>query len=386
MMKIAFCIPDMIIGGVESVLLRTLNELLDSVKEKSECAGTEICVITHAQITEPLYKQWFKQHPNVKLYTCYPLQNYFESMIDYTNFIFVRQVRKLVFSLYKKYRRLVFKNKFSDIDVFIDYKNCSFLKELRNYKTRKITWIHGNIDYLRDNNINNRLSMYDDIVGLTDDFVSDFKNIFPDLAGRVIRIYNPIDVNCIRNLSKDGEHISGKYFCHVSRLEGAQKDVSTLIAAFNDFYVNNGFPDVKLLIVGDGSQIKELKRMASLLPSSKNIIFTGLVRNPFGYMENALANILSSRSEGLPTVLVESMALGNLCVASNCKYGPREILQDGKSGILFEVGNVKQLSGIMADIYNGKIDVKSVTQSATISLERFSPKVINKQIMDLLWK
>lgn len=385
-MKIAFCIPDMIIGGVEAVLLRTLNELLDTVKENPKYAGAEICVITHAQITEPLYSQWFKQHPEVKLYTFYPLQNYFESMIAYTDFVFVRQVRKLIFSLYKKCRRLSFRNKFSDIDVFIDYKNCSFFKELRDYKTRKITWIHGSIGYLQDNNIDNRLPMYDNIVGLTDDFVSDFKKIFPDLADRVVRIYNPIDINFIRNLSKDAPRTSGKYFCHVSRLESLQKDVRTLIAAFNEFYLDNGLPDIKLLIVGDGPQIKELKKMVSLLPSSNNIVFTGLARNPFGYMENALANILSSKSEGLPTVLVESMALGVLCIASNCKYGPHEILQDGKSGVLFEVGNVKQLAQIMSDVYNGKIDVSSITQSATESLERFSPKVINKQIMDLLWK
>lgn len=376
----------MIIGGVESVLLRTLNELLDSIKENPKYAGTEICIITHAKITEPLYKQWLKQHPNVKVYTFYPLQNYFESMIPYTNFVVARQIRKLIFSLYKKYRRLVFKNKFSDIDVFIDYKNCSFFKELRNYKTRKITWIHGSVDYLQDNNISNRLPMYDTIVGLTDDFVSEFINTFPDLSDRVTRIYNPIDINCIRNLSKDGEHISGKYFCHVSRLEDIQKDIPTLISAFNDFYLNNGLPDVKLLVVGDGPQVKELKRMASLLPSKNNIIFTGLVRNPFGYMENALANILSSRSEGLPTVLVEAMALSTLCVSSNCKYGPREILQGGRSGLLFDVGDAKQLAQIMADVFNGKVDVKSRTQSATESLERFSSKAITKQIMDLLWK
>lgn len=385
-MKIAFCVPDMVIGGVEAVLTRTLDSLYKTVKSVPEYEDTELFVITHAKITEPLYKLWFKEHPEINLYTYYPLQNFFEGLKPYTSFFLARQLRKVIFSLYKKFKRIVLRGKFSDIDVFVDYKNCSFFKELANYDKRKITWIHGSVDYLLENNMVNRLPLYDTIVGLTDDFVNDVKKAFPTLSDRVIRIYNPIDAHKIASMAKEGEPYVGKYFCHVSRLENTQKDIKTLLYAFDDFYKSNGAPDVKLVIVGDGPCAGELKNLSASLQSANNVVFTGVQRNPFGYMAGAMANILSSRCEGLPTVLIESMVLNRLCVSSDCKNGPREILLDGQAGILFDTGNVTQLSNILTEVYKGKIDYIPMVKKATQSLQRFSPDAINSQIMDLLWK
>ena len=81
-------------------------------------------------------------------------------------------------------------------------------------------------------------------------------------------------------------------------------------------------------------------------------------KNPFVYMKNALVNVLSSYGEGLPTVLIESAAVDTLNIASDCKYGPREILLNGDGGLLFEPGNVEQLAKCFDDVYNKKIDIK----------------------------
>ncbi len=385
-MKVAFCIPYMIIGGVESVFIRTLDEMLNSIAADAKYKDIEICVITHAKLKEPLYVKWFQRHSNIKICVCYPLQHCFEGIIKYTNFFPLRQIRKILFSVYKKIRQIRIKHLFSDVDVFVDYKNCSFFKELRFFKKRKITWVHGSVQYLIDMNINKHMQEYDKIVGLTDEFIADFKKAFPKLSDKVIRLYNPINKENIIEMAKVGPRIIGKYFCHVSRLEKVQKDLDTLIFAFDDFYLQNNKPDVKLVIIGTGPQEKRLKKLAASLSCGKNIIFTGALDNPFGYMEGAMANILSSKLEGLPTVLLESMTLGTLCVSSDCQYGPREILMDGKAGILFNVGDVKQLSCIMADIYYGNINTSGIKDVATKSLVRFSPKVINEKVMDLLWR
>lgn len=384
-MNVAFCIPDMIIGGVESVFIRTLEEMLKKVSESGK-GDLKICVITHAKIKEPLYVDWFRKHPEIELRVCYPLQNFFEGMIKYTNFFPVRQLRKISFSLYKKIKQINIRKNFEDIDVCIDYKNASFFKELAFFKGRKITWIHGSVKYLTACGIDKHLCGYDKIIGLTDAFVKDFKVAFPALKDRVLRIYNPIDRATIRKMTKRGDRLSGKFFCQVSRLENFQKDLDTLILAFNDFYLQNEKPNVRLVIVGGGPREKKLKKMVAALPCSGNVVFTGAIKNPLGYMESAMGLILSSKIEGLPTVLLESMAVGTLCVASDCQYGPREILMDGKAGILFEVGNVKQLSGIMSDLYNNKINTKKFIENATLSLDRFEPSLINEQIWNLIWK
>ena len=383
-MKVAFCIPNMIVGGVESVFIRTLDGILERIANDKKYKNIEICVITHAKITEPLYKNWFNKHPKIKIIVLYPLENYFEGLIKITEFFPLRQIRKISFSLYKKFKRLGIKRKIQDVDVFIDYKNCSFWKELRSINKRKIAWIHGNVAYLSNIGVDKYIDDYDKIIGLTDDFVTDFNEKFPNLKDKVVHIYNPLDKNAILQMSKTGPYIDGKYFCHVSRLDDVQKDLRTLLLAFENFYLNNEKPDIKLVIIGSGPKEKEIKKIANSLSCRKNIVFTGKLENPFGYMKHAMANVLSSKIEGLPTVLVESMALGVLCVASNCKYGPREILLNGSAGLLFDVGNVKQLSKIFTDIYKNKVDKDNMIDCATESLYRFESKVINKQIMDLL--
>ncbi len=382
-MKIAFCIPDMIIGGVETVFIRTLDGMLKSITSCPAYKDIDVCIITHARIKEPLYKDWLQKH-GVEVFVCYPMQNWFEGIAKYTNFFPLKQLRKLTFSLYKKLKRRNLKNKFSDIDLFIDYKNCSFFKELKCIDKQKIAWVHGTVGYLHDIGVDKHLDFYDKIVGLTDDFVTDFKNLFPYLSDRVTRIYNPIEKEEVVDLAIKGNSMPGEYFCHVSRLENVQKDLRTLILAFEQFYLHNSCPDVKLVIIGGGPKEREVRKFVSTLKCAENVVFTGVLKNPFGYMKNALANILSSKIEGLPTVLLESMAVETLCVSADCKYGPREILLNGEAGILFDVGDINQLSNIMTDIYQKRIDTDKFVKRATESLSRFSAQKVNEQIMDLL--
>lgn len=382
-MKIAFCIPDMIIGGVETVFIRTLDGMLKSITSCPAYKDIDVCIITHARITEPLYKDWLQKH-GVEVFVCYPMQNWFEGIAKYTNFFPLKQLRKLTFSLYKKLKRRNLKNKFSDIDLFIDYKNCSFFKELKCIDKQKIAWVHGTVGYLHDIGVDKHLDFYDKIVGLTDDFVTDFKNLFPYLSDRVTRIYNPIEKEEVVDLAIKGNSMPGEYFCHVSRLENVQKDLRTLILAFEQFYLHNSCPDVKLVIIGGGPKEREVRKFVSTLKCAENVVFTGVLKNPFGYMKNALANILSSKIEGLPTVLLESMAVETLCVSADCQYGPREILLNGEAGILFDVGDINQLSNIMTDIYQKRIDTDKFVKRATESLSRFSAQKVNEQIMDLL--
>lgn len=384
-MNVVFGMPNMVIGGVESVFIRTLDGMLKSISDDPVYKDTKISVITHAKITEPVYANWFKKHKEIKVYVCYPLQNWFERVKEYTEFFPLRQLRKLIFGLYKKLSLLKVKRYFRGIDVFIDYKNCSFFKELRFCDAKKITWVHGSVKYLVDSGICNRLALYDKIVGLTDDFVIEFKKTFPSLERKVLRIYNPIDKELIENAAKGAPKPYGKYFCSVSRLENHQKDLDTLIVAFNKFYLRNKKPDVKLMIVGGGPQEKKLKKLADSLGCDKAVVFAGVQNNPFGYMKNAMCVILSSKLEGLPTVLIEAMALNTLCVSSDCQYGPKEILLDGEAGILFRTGNAEQLAAIMTDVYSKRTDTTAMIEKASKSLTRFSPKLITKQIMDLIW-
>ena len=376
---VAFCVPNMIIGGVENILINTLKSL-------SEYPCLKFCIVTHAKIQEPTYVQWLKEHPEIPVYVYYPLCNWFESISKYTRLFPLKQLRKIVFSIYKKYRRIImsYKQELRTIDIFVDYKNLEFARELRTYNVRKIAWIHGPVEYILKNRHYNKLAQYDAIVGLTNEFVLDFKQNLPKFANKVHQIYNPINAQAIRDMAKIGERQPGKYFCQISRLDATQKDIETLINAFDIFWTKNKHPDVKLLIIGSGPDETRLKLMAQSKQSHTNIIFTGKTTNPFGYLQNAIASILSTKYEGLPTVLIESAALGVPVISAACKNGPQEILENGHAGFLFPVGDHNALAQQMEYVFHNPHIAKEKAAIATKGLARFDSTKISHQIFSLL--
>ena len=65
--------------------------------------------------------------------------------------------------------------------------------------------------------------------------------------------------------------------------------------------------------------------------------------NPFKFLKQCDLFILTSKFEGLPNVLLESIALKKFVISSDCPTGPKEILLNGKGGLLFKVGDYKDL-------------------------------------------
>ena len=269
-------------------------------------------------------------------------------------------------------------------DAIIDYISGYSAKPLRKINNvPKFTWIHCSFDYFKNNNLARGLGQYDKIVTISDSFLDEFKREYPEYASRAVRIYNPIDYVGVCDKLKSATIPGGKYFSCVSRLD-SDKDIATLLYAFDKFWNNEKQPDVKLYIVGDGDKRSDFVDIANKLSSSSQIIFTGKQANPFGYMAGSMAHVLSSFNEGLPTVLVEAMAVGTLNVSSDCPSGPHEVLLDGAGGILFKPGDSDALAKIFGDIYNGKIKVKSLVDTATKSLVRFDADNIAVQIVDLV--
>lgn len=372
----------MILGGVETVLTTILEQLLQR-------PDLNIQLITHAKIREPLYTNWLNQHPQIDVYVCYPLLRFFEGLNKYMYFFPLKQIRKLIFSLYKKYRRQITAKvlRQKNIDVFIDFKGAEFYKELRLINGRKILWLHTALAYLESAGTMKKMKNYDKIIGITKDFCNEVMQKYPEYSDNVVQIYNPIDWDALERKLMAATKIQDKtpYFCHVSRLDGKQKDIKTLLYAFDEFYRQNACPAVKLLVIGTGAQEKELHTIAKKLPAGKNVVFLGGVSNPYGYMQGAMANILSSNYEGFGMTLIESIALNRLCIASNCKFGPREILFDGRAGLLFGVGQTSELAQHMTDVFRGKHDIDKMTKNAKLGLERFRAEHITDQVARLIF-
>jgi glycosyltransferase involved in cell wall biosynthesis len=118
------------------------------------------------------------------------------------------------------------------------------------------------------------------------------------------------------------------------------KDFATLLRAFALL----PRPDARLLIIGEGKEREKLAALARRLGIAGRVDLHGFVDNPFPYLARSDLVVLSSRREGLPNVLVESMALGTPVVATDCSGGVRELLQDGRLGALAPVGDPQALN------------------------------------------
>jgi len=99
-----------------------------------------------------------------------------------------------------------------------------------------------------------------------------------------------------------------------------------------------------LVIVGDGPQRAALERQAEALGLTAQVRFTGFLANPYPLFRRARLFVLSSRHEGMPTALIEALALKVPVVATDCESGPRELLDHGRLGVLVAANDARALA------------------------------------------
>lgn len=131
-----------------------------------------------------------------------------------------------------------------------------------------------------------------------------------------------------------------------------QKDFATLLRAFALLRAKR---PARLLVLGEGPERERLEALALELGITPDVSLYGSTTNPYAYMARATAFVLSSRWEGLPTVLIEAMSCSVPVIATDCPSGPREILADGRYGRLVPVGDVDALAVAMEAALDGEL-------------------------------
>jgi glycosyltransferase involved in cell wall biosynthesis len=115
-----------------------------------------------------------------------------------------------------------------------------------------------------------------------------------------------------------------------------------------------------------------LKETAIQLGIEDAVSIPGYIDNPYRFMQQASVFLLSSRFEGLPTVLIEAMASGCPVVSTDCPSGPREILNDGEYGQLTPVGNVEEITAAVEQTLEDPVDSSTLRERA----DDFAPTVV----------
>jgi glycosyltransferase involved in cell wall biosynthesis len=122
------------------------------------------------------------------------------------------------------------------------------------------------------------------------------------------------------------------------------KDHRTLIAAFALLRTKR---PARLVIFGEGPLDVDLRAQAAALGVSQSVLLPGYVNDPQACYRAADLFVLSSTSEGFGNVLIEAMAEGVPVVSTDAPHGPREILADGRFGLLTPVGDAEALAAAM---------------------------------------
>jgi glycosyltransferase involved in cell wall biosynthesis len=135
-----------------------------------------------------------------------------------------------------------------------------------------------------------------------------------------------------------------KRLISVGRLQ-PQKHYKLLIETFAK--VADEFEDWDLWIWGEGSERPMLTQRIAELNLSNRVFLPGRTQAAWHEMAAADAFVLSSRFEGMPVALMESMALGVPAVAFDCPSGPRELMRDGQDGLLIPPGDATALAAAL---------------------------------------
>lgn len=168
---------------------------------------------------------------------------------------------------------------------------------------------------------------------------------FPESYGRRMFIVpNPV-AQKFHGCRKEHYREEISRICAVGRLH-KQKNFPLLFAAVKKILPEN--PRICLEIYGEGEEKASLEAMIGQLGLSQVCCLMGRTANVEAVLQETDLFVLSSDYEGMPNALIEAMAMGVPCISSDCRTGPKGLLKDGQTGLLFRTGDLEDLSQKLA--------------------------------------
>lgn len=352
MKKILFSAYSLDVGGIETALITLLKEL-----------SKEYDITLALEKKQGIFLNEVPE--NIKIITYEASNNKIVIFRKIANFI-----KQLLF-------KTKYKNKFDFAGCFATYSfPASFVS--RTASKNSCLWVHNDYMNFYDNNaiayrkFFGDLKIYDfkKIIFVSDLDKKIFETQFPEFKSKAYVCNNLIDYNKILNQADEeiedfqrNDKITT--FINIGRHDEKQKKLSRIINATKK--LNKEGYKFRVVFVGKGTATKKYKEMAEKI---KNIEFLGAKKNPYPYLKNSDALLMSSEFEGYPVVFIESQILNKPIITTEVSDSKSDI--EGKYGLVVEKSDNGVYKGMKEFLDKGYKPIK------------FDPEKYNQDILGKL--
>lgn len=250
--------------------------------------------------------------------------------------------------------------------------------------TKNISWIHGDVYNLADQNLlrerirqNNAFGNVEKIVAISDFTEQSLEELFPEHKDKLVKIYNGIDIDKVKKESMEQTNIRihKPAIVFIGRLEENKNPVRLIhiLRLVHDKGLN-----IHLYYLGEGKLKESIYEEAFKNNLLEYVHCLGYHQNPFPIIKQCDITCLLSKQEGFSMSLLESIALGVPFVATKVG-GATELSNKERCGRIIESDEDAQ-KAILSLL---KIEKSSVRRECEKSIQRFNIKRYIAQIEDL---
>ena len=278
-------------------------------------------------------------------------------------------------------------------DIVIDYSSNLLKYDNFDIKIPVFAWIHFSLTFgekltfEKIKKYKKQYKKYSKIFAITRVMKEEFINKVGIDEKKVELVYNPIDLKLIEKKAENVEkkyenYLKQDYFLQVSRLT-QQKQPEHLVDIY--YKLKQAGIKEKLYFIGDGEKKEIIKQKIKEYNLENDIILLGQIENPYPFFKNAKLFVHTAKYEGLPTVLLESLALGIPVVSYDCPTGPRDILgKNSEYGELISLNDKDMFVEKVLELMNSKEKYEKYKKLSLIRANDFSMENNKVKLKELI--
>ena len=254
--------------------------------------------------------------------------------------------------LYRKYKinKIYNQKKYDYVVGYMEGRSATWVSDITSSIPKKYAWVHTDVAKysigISDHEASQSYSKLDKIICVSNEAKINFCKKYHISSNKVDVIFNYINELEIKQLAKEFNPNNKAFtFVNVAMMRDEKRHDRLIMAAH---YLKNKGYDFNIQLIGNGINYQKIKNMINEYQVADEVTLLGLKANPYPYIMNADAFVSSSSVEGYGIAIKEALLLKKKIISTDTA-GPREILNDGKYGIIVK-NNDEDIKYAMEDL------------------------------------